>query len=433
MLTSEQILKNGTKQFNKEAFFKRIDYTPHDFQWRFHNSEARFRILSCGRRWGKSISAAAEAMQALVKLPNQMGWIVAPTYELSRKIFREVFWKFHKNLPHWVEFSSERDQTIKLKNGSILIGKTSDNPVSLIGEGLDFLIIDEASRVKRDAWQEALRPTLADKQGWVVFVSTPKGKNWYYDLFRKGQNPDEVDYESWQFPTKTNPFIPEEEIEQAKQSLPRLIFQQEYEAEFLSEEDQFFSQELIESCISDIPIIEGPRPKKEYYLGVDFARMGQDSSVLILAERQYPDTQGVYIIGIYELKHKALTEIVGRIKALHKKFQFKRIYLDETGLGAGPTDFLKEDLKITINPITFTQKNKEDLYSNLKLLMERGKLKYPNHDKLIYQLTDLRYEFSSNGMLKLHHSDNGHDDFPDSLALAVWFTHGKVRYSPALA
>lgn len=423
-------------KLNKEKFFKYMSYEPHESQWKYHNSKARFRTLAWGRRGGKTKAAAMEALYKGIAHPNRLIWIVAPSYELSNKVFREIYWALNKKLPFLITSCSmsKQLQEIKLKTNTTIMGKSAENPTSLLGEGVDDLFMDECARIKQIVYEEALRPTLTDKQGSATFISTPKGKNWFHELFKKGKNPDLRDYESWQFPTSNNPYIIKEELEQARESLPRLIYQQEYEAEFLSEEDQFFSQELIEDCIDEtIQKLDSPHPKKEYFLGVDFARMGQDSSVFIVAEKQWPNGQDIKIIDIIETKHKLLTEAVGRIKALHKKYQFRRIYLDETGLGAGPSDQLKEELKATVVPITFTNKNKTDLYMNLKLLMEKQKIKFPNVEKLIYQLTDLRYEYSSEGNLKLHHSDRGFDDYPDSLALAVWFAHGVGNYTPLIA
>jgi phage FluMu gp28-like protein len=120
-------------------------------------------------------------------------------------------------------------------------------------------------------------------------------------------------------------------------------------------------------------------------------------------------------------KHKALTEAIGRIKYSDYKFNFKRILIDSTGLGAAVSDIIKEDLKFKVEDITFTMKSKQSMFGNLKLQLEKGRLKLPNHRKLYYQLLDLRYEVSKTGDLKLHHSKNGHDDFPDALALACYY------------
>jgi len=113
---------------------------------------------------------------------------------------------------------------------------------------------------------------------------------------------------------------------------------------------------------------------------------------------------------------------VGEVKILDGKYDFEKVYLDETGAGEGPTDWLKESLsEERVEGIKFTIKSKQDMYSNLRKMMEQGRIKFPNHKKLIYQLMDLRYETQSSGDLKIHHSERGHDDYPDALALACWY------------
>ena len=167
-------------------------------------------------------------------------------------------------------------------------------------------------------------------------------------------------------------------------------------------------------------------PKATYVLGVDFARLGEDSSVYTVLEKPWGEEK-VYVVYIHEQKHSLLNQAVGFIKRLDQKFRFKMIYTDETGLGSGPTDFLKESLGRRIKGFRFTLQSKQDLYSNLKRLMEAGLLRIPNHRKLLFQLADLRYELTSTGEAKIHHSERGYDDMCDSLALACLYFQSKPR------
>lgn len=163
-------------------------------------------------------------------------------------------------------------------------------------------------------------------------------------------------------------------------------------------------------------------PKAIYVCGCDMARMGQDSTVIIVCEKHLFGDDKIKIVYIEELHHTKLTEVVGRIKLLDTKFNFTRVYLDSTGLGSGPVDMLEEELGSSkIQGLTFTIQSKEDIYSNLKKLMEQSRLIIPNHKKLIYQLADLHYEIMSSGHLKIHHTENRFDDYPDALALACWY------------
>lgn len=163
-------------------------------------------------------------------------------------------------------------------------------------------------------------------------------------------------------------------------------------------------------------------PKAKYILGVDLARMGQDYTVMVVLEIPFDEEkERVYVVYIHEMKHKLLTEAIGKVIFLDKCFGFEKIFLDSTGLGAGPADILDERMPGRVVAQNFTNQSKEDMYSNLRKLMEQGRLKIPRHKKLIFQLRDLRYEISSSGHLKISHSDYGHDDYCDALALACMY------------
>lgn len=240
------------KVFDKTTFFKTLHYVPHEKQQLMHDSTARFRTLVCGRRWGKSLSVAMEICAAMASKADQRGWVVAPDYELSTKIFREIYWSFHKYLPSLIKDSSmsKGSMHLELKNGSVVFGKSADNPVSLIGEGLDFLAIDEAARIKSDCWYEALRPTIADRKGWVIFISTPTHKNWFFKEYMSGVN-KEPDCESWHFTSYTNPYLDRTEIDNAKLNIPSMTFRQEFLGEFVESADCYFDYDLVDSCIDN--------------------------------------------------------------------------------------------------------------------------------------------------------------------------------------
>jgi len=160
-----------------------------------------------------------------------------------------------------------------------------------------------------------------------------------------------------------------------------------------------------------------------YYMGLDIAGGGSqgDSTVFTIIE----DCEGIaYVVYVLEMKSSKTPEIVGIAKTLHEKFSFENIYVDYTGLGTGPVEQLQEDIGYVVVGVTFTQQSKMDMYSNVKRMMETGKLKIPKNKKLLHQLMDLRRELSGNKKIKIHHSDKGHDDYPDSLALACWHYHG---------
>ena len=202
-----------------------------------------------------------------------------------------------------------------------------------------------------------------------------------------------------------------------------------------------FSFEQAEAIYKKVPIVQGAidkcvdeyelgvfHPKSQFVLGVDIAGMGEDESVFMVVEKDYRGRIRVNFIDNH-LKNKP-REVVGKCTILNGKYNFEMVYLDETGAGEGPTDWLKENMgEEIVEGVRFSVKSKMDMYSNLKKLMQQGKLKIPNHKKLLYQLADLKYEMMSSGDMKIHHSVSGHDDYCDALALAcLWFKDDSDSY-----
>ena len=174
--------------------------------------------------------------------------------------------------------------------------------------------------------------------------------------------------------------------------------------------------------------------KSKYVLGCDFGRVSDETALVVI--EQTPFSQGndaLFVVYIETHQNKPLTHAIGRIKYLDSKFHFKRIFLDATGMGTGPSDILKEELGGRVEGINFTLNSKAEMFTNLKLLLQQGKLKIPTPDnsipntkKLTYQLLSIQSEYTSSGIPKLSHPDNTHDDSVCALALAsLYFKPGR--------
>lgn len=224
----------------KRELFRSLGYEPHPGQVEVHRSRASRRVLACGARWGKSTCAAMEAVAALLEpAEDSIGWIVAPSYDLTERIFLRVVNIATERLSHRVEELKSRDRRIVMRNlgggRSELRCKSADNPVSLLGEGLDWLIVDEAARLREDTWDSYLSQRLVDKGGWALFLSTPRGCNWFHGLFKQGCS-DDADFESWASPSWQNPHLDGDMIEAERGRMLDDVFAQEYEARFLGAE-----------------------------------------------------------------------------------------------------------------------------------------------------------------------------------------------------
>jgi len=381
-----------------------INYKPHDGQLLFHNSEARWRILNCGRRWGKTECAIAEGLKLSFKKPEQRGWIVAPTYPLSQEDWRTLLKITPIKLVRGEPLKAERK--FVFINGSEIELKSADNEGGLRGAGLDFCILDEASRIKEDSWN-ALRPSLSDKQGKGIFISTPKGKNWFYRLYLKGK--DELDkYESWHFPANTNPYFPEEEWIEAKESYPSDWFSQEYEANFLEDVAAVFRD--VEGKIKGE--FEEPTAGKKYYGGVDVAKY-QDFTVIIILD-QYKHL-------CYFERFNRLNWDIQKIKIANVFKKYNAIgFIDSTGVGDPIYEDLSNQMPYQIYSFKFTNESKMNLITSLQVAFEQGQVSFPRIPVMIDELQAFEYEMLTSGKFRYSAPEGYHDDCVISLGLANW-------------
>ena len=228
-----------TQKKYKEKWFEYMGYIPHYGQSKLHyptKDTARFFVMVWGRRFGKTTASAMEATY-YASQPNKRIWLVGLSYDKADLMFREIWQKMVIGKSNDILRASEKERFIKFKWGSTVEAKSADNPDSLVGEGLDLLIIDEAAKVKRKIWDMYLSPTLSDRKGKAVFITTPEGYNFIYDLYLLGQK-DEL-WESHQAPSWDNHFaFPDGQkdsfIIERKRNMSKEIFDQEYGAKFTS-------------------------------------------------------------------------------------------------------------------------------------------------------------------------------------------------------
>lgn len=193
-------------------------------------AKRRFKVVVAGRRWGKTHFSATNLIKHALLKKKSLIWYVAPTYGMAKEIMWDTLLDM---IPR--EIIARKNETklsIRLINGSQIQLKGADKPDTLRGRGVDYVVLDEYQDFKAGTWQEVIFPTLTDRRGQALIIGTPKAYNHLYELYRKGQDDDEKDWGSWQFPTSSSPFIPKREIETARRNLDERTFRQEYEASF---------------------------------------------------------------------------------------------------------------------------------------------------------------------------------------------------------
>ena len=227
-------------------------------------SDARFRVLVAGRRFGKSYLSCIELLRGAINKPGETFFYCAPTYRMAK----DIAWKTIKQLvpQAWVKSKNESDLKIELRNGSMIELKGTENAMALRGRSLSGCVLDEAAFMDAGVWFEVLRPALADKQGWALFISTPEGTaSWFYDLWcYAGEVAN--DWKRWSYTTIEGGNVPPEEVEAARSQLDPRTFRQEFEASFENLSGLVainFSEANITPTAEDIP-------KLPLWVGLDF-------------------------------------------------------------------------------------------------------------------------------------------------------------------
>lgn len=220
----------------------RFELEMHPAQQEIFQNPARFKVVAAGRRFGKTILGSAEILVAATAKPDANVWWVAPSHAQTRIAMRQIA----RVVPAEHREINRTLGEIYLSNGGRIALKSAERPDNLRGEGLDLVVVDEAAFVPRDAWTQAIRPALSDRQGKALLISTFDGENWFWDLYRDAIDPENTEWEGWKLPTSANPYIPAEEIEEARRNLPKEVFGQEYLASPLAFHGAVFDAESLE-------------------------------------------------------------------------------------------------------------------------------------------------------------------------------------------
>jgi len=228
------------------------------WQQQVYTDDTRFKVIAAGRRCGKSRLAATTLIIEGLRCPQGSAVLyVSPTMGQSRQIIWDLLLDLGREV---IQSSHVNNLDITLINGARIYVRGADRPDTLRGVSLTYAVLDEVADIKPEAWEQVIRASLSDKKGRAVFIGTPKGRNWFYDLWRLEGDPE---WKSWHFTTQDNPLIDPKEIESAKKTLSTFAFKQEYMASFDNAGSDVFKEEWIR--YSEEP------DYGSYYVAVDLA------------------------------------------------------------------------------------------------------------------------------------------------------------------
>ena len=231
------------------------------WQQEVFKSSARFKVVAAGRRCGKSRLAATTLLIEGLRCPQGSAVLyVSPTMGQSRQIVWDLLLDLGRDV---IQGSHVNNLDITLINGARIYVRGADRPDTLRGVSLTYAVLDEVADIKPEAWEQVIRASLSDKKGRALFIGTPKGRNWFYDTFKLGEEGSDPDWKSWHFTTQDNPLIDPTEIESAKKTLSSFAFKQEYMASFSNAGSDIFKEEWIKY---------GVEPEHgSYFISIDLA------------------------------------------------------------------------------------------------------------------------------------------------------------------
>jgi len=349
-------------------------------------SQARFNVLMCGRRFGKSELSQIKMIKT-ASFGEQIAYIT-PTYKLAKVFFN----KLAAALPFP---NNQSNLTMQFPNKGSVEFFTGERLDNLRGRKFNGVIIDEASYIPNleDGWLNSIRPTLTDYKGWGWFLSTPRGKNFFYSLYMK----QEDGWQSFKYSTYDNPYIDKNEIDEAKRQLPAPVFEQEYMANPMENAANPFGSDNIKHCIKPIS------NQEPVCFGIDLAK-SYDWSVIIGL-----DAAGnvCYLDRFQKDWHTTKQTIL--------KLPRKAMLLDSTGVG----DPIFEELQragLMVEGLKFTSNSKQQLMVGLQNAIHTKSISYPE-GVIVNELEVFEYQFTANGV-KYSAPSGFHDDCVMALALA---------------
>lgn len=413
---------------------------PHPGQRPVLEHPARFKILNSGRRWGKTMVGAKASITEAQK-PDNIVWWVAPTYRIVKRGYAEVLKQLPPHLlsqdpPPDTNFDAGRSVILKLKNGSRIEFYSATMPESMLGASVDFVVVDEAATMKPHIWHQIISPTLMDRIGRALMISTPRGLNWFYLEWLKGQDPDKPDYASWTYTSHDNPHLPEGEVERMSANLPQLEVDQEILARFLAPGSSVFlvperSKQRVIKLRNGLLKDATGRPitvKGEYVtLGVDLAKQ-RDFTVIYGARSS--DRRNCYFersnsVSWEEQKRRIrravnTLRVGGALEVL--------LVIDSTGVGDPIVDSLELD-GYSVVPVNFSGQHKPNMVKLLATDLERSHAYVIDDEFLDMEFQAYSMTVTPSGRFTYSAPEGMHDDVVSAKMLQH---HGVVNESGGL-
>ena len=358
--------------------------------------QTRFKVVAAGRRCGKSRLAATTLLIEALRCPAGSAVLyVAPTNGQARQIIWNVLMELGREV---IQSSHINNQDIVMINGATIYVRGADRPDTLRGVSLTYAVLDEVADIKPEAWEQVIRASLSDKKGRAMFIGTPKGRNFFYDLYRLGLSGEDSDWKSWHFTTQDNPLIDPTEVESAKKTLSSFAFKQEYLASFDNAGSDVFKEAWIKY---------GEEPEHgSYFVAVDLAGFEEVAKQAANAKKRLDET-AIAVVKVTEDGKWFVVKIDhGRWDIRETAAKILMVMRDYRPLSLG---IERGALKNAVLPYLSDLMRKNNVYSHIVDLTHGNRKKA---DRIIWSLQG-RFE---HGRIVLNSEENW-DDFTDQLLM----------------
>lgn len=313
-----------------------------------------------GRRWGKSVLGGVLTMNVL-RQHGRAAWVV-PSYKNGRGLWR---WAQSIAGPMRRSFDiSKAERTITTHRGGFFGIYSADNADAIRGEWFHLVVLDEAARIAEEDWTDAIQPTLADADGDAILISTPKGRNWFWQEWQRGNRGDPQQIAAWHAPTAANPSPRiQKAAELAKTRVPRVTYEQEWMAQFVEDGLTLFAIDDIDHAATNAPDLHAAIPGHQHITTVDVGRR-RDATVIntfdVTNTAPYPRVA-------FDRLERVSYPVIQQVIATRAKSYPGQTYVESNGVG----DPLIENTEAAIIPFLTTARSKMQALQALQLLFEQ--------------------------------------------------------------
>lgn len=389
--------------------------------------------IRAGRQVGKSVVIAEKAVRFALSNPGTITLVIAASQRQSSLLFEKIRWTLEER---GMELFAEQPTLtrIVLSNGSKIYSLPAGKTGHYIrGFTVDLLVADEAAYIPEVVWSSVIPMIAVSKKtrgfGHIILLSTPFGKGGYfYESFHDNE------FRQWHISSEDCDRIPKKLLLKERKRLTKAEYAQEWLGEFTDEYNQFFKTDLIKRQMTFIEWNLSHRdPFGSFYLGVDVARYGGDENAFVIVELAGShDKERLKVVKVLTTSHVSTVDTIGRVLDLHKVFGFKRVFIDDAGVGGAVTDVLESKMGRTVVGLNNASKRlfikgeekkrgilKEDLYSNALVLLENGRLELLSDLKLLRSLKSITFQYGTDKSNRLTIFGN-YSHLAEAMVRACW-------------